>query len=372
MGRDLHPTVRKGRPSSSSPLPSPTLAESCYPFTHPNSVWHARSPYASTHVFVGAAAHLLPKIKDVHAKDPQASLLLLTHPSSSSSSSSPEEYELQGMGVAVLVGTSVERVEPKTGLVLTKDERIIEFDSLTVSLPRSASSSSSSSKKGSVAEAIANPYDDEEEEEEEAAAATTRAPRRKPSWHETQVFFPERFFTPLPAPTKEQGKKQLWALSAMAPPPPSSSSSSSSASSFAATPCDGCSRIVKRKSLSGHGEGLHAIVTSSRLSRTDTWPWVWLARDQEGKGGPLHVVVADGKEALETAKARQQANKHATVVVVGKREGVPVAEFEGRGLAHVDGEVEELDATHAIILLDDARLIEADHIEFIHSSSSSS
>jgi hypothetical protein len=147
--------------------------------------------------------------------------------------------------------------------------------------------------------------------------------------------------------------------------------------------CNGCSQMVKRKSLRhggggpGSGEGLHAILTSWRLSSTsDTWPWVWLAArgaGGEGQGG-LHVIVADGKQALDAVKERQQNNKgqqQENIVVIGQTRGeVTLAEFEERGAAVVEGgKVEEVDPVHGIILLDDERLVEMSSIEFVHLSS---
>jgi hypothetical protein len=100
---------------------------------------------------------------------------------------------------------------------------------------------------------------------------------------------------------------------------------------------------------------------------------VWLARND---AGPLHVVVASGREALAAADdrlaecggARIGGSSNCNVVVVGRAgDGVAASEYDKRGCARIEAEVEELDAAHGIVMLDDERIIEFDSLTFIHS-----
>ena len=101
---------------------------------------------------------------------------------------------------------------------------------------------------------------------------------------------------------------------------------------------------------------------------------VWLARDEDGPG--LHVVVANGREALAAADDRlaECSSGGATsggggcnVLVVGKGDGALASGYDKRGCARIEAEVEELDAAHGIVMLDDERIIEFDSLTFIHS-----
>lgn len=102
---------------------------------------------------------------------------------------------------------------------------------------------------------------------------------------------------------------------------------------------------------------------------------VWLARDEQGPG--LHVVVAHGREALAAAEDRlaecssrsgSSSGGGCSVLVVGRAgDGVSAAEYDKRGCARIEAEVEELDAAHGIIMLDDERIIVFDSLTFVHS-----
>lgn len=89
---------------------------------------------------------------------------------------------------------------------------------------------------------------------------------------------------------------------------------------------------------------------------------VWLARNEHGPG--LHVVVASGREALAAADDRLAECSTSTstggcnVLVVGRAgDGVAAAEYDRRGCARIEAEVEELDAAHGIVMLDDERCV---------------
>lgn len=56
-----------------------------------------------------------------------------------------------------------------------------------------------------------------------------------------------------------------------------------------------------------------------------------------------------------------------SVLVVGKGDWALASEYDKRGCARIEAEVEELDAAHGIVMLDDERIIEFDSLTFIHS-----
>lgn len=55
------------------------------------------------------------------------------------------------------------------------------------------------------------------------------------------------------------------------------------------------------------------------------------------------------------------------LVVVGRGDGVLGSDYDKRGCARIEAEVEELDASQGIVMLDDERVIEFDSLTFIHS-----
>ena len=62
------------------------------------------------------------------------------------------------------------------------------------------------------------------------------------------------------------------------------------------------------------------------------------------------------------------------MLVVGRRSSLlhaaPESEYDRQGCAIIDAEVEELDAAHGIVMLDDERVIEFDSLTIIHSDES--
>ena len=146
---------------------------------------------------------------------------------------------LDGLGVAVLQG-SVERVDPQAGLLLTRDERVLLFDSLTVQWGRR-------DRAGVEAAAMAAGAQTEDEE-------GPQHPVRR-----GEIVRPEGKLVPASASVAAAASAAMHR---------------GGKGSAAASGCNrGCSSIVRRKSLHATGEGLHHIVATWRLSRTDTWPW---------------------------------------------------------------------------------------------------
>ena len=402
-------------------LLTPSLPPSLPPSLHPClRLWLARNPYTSTHVFISdVPSLLLPKLRTFATKHPHATLLLVLPPALPPSLPPSLTKELSALGVVVM-RERVEKVDAKRGMVLLEGGggegreggRMVEFDSLTVEWRGDEGEGGRGGGEDGWGgeEAVVNPNEEEEEEEEKeegregekakvvatsavavavvpAAAVGVPRRRRREAGLETQVFFPDRYPTSLPLPpSSPPPPKQIRAFSAVPFPPPSpprtpsSSSLPSSSSSSSSSPCDGCSRIVKGKTLGGGREGgrgggggsLHTMVTAARLSRTDTWPWVWLARDPERKGGKVHVVLASGEDALREGGREGGGEGGVNVVVVGRKggreEGVAVVEeMEGRGWAWVEGGVEEVEVGEGIVvMLRDERLIEADSLKVIY------
>ena len=187
-------------------------------------------------------------MRAVAARDPNSALVLVSPPgalardddATAAAAAGTAQQEREGgeaaarelarLGVAVLRG-SVERVDPQGGILLTRDERLILFDSLTVEW---------SVRDRGVDEAVLLPSD-----ETAAAAAERRAQHRS---------------------VAVEGSVRHVSMT------PTSSAAAASAAAMACS--RGCSRIVKRKSLhAGGGEGLHHVTTAWRMSQTDTWPW---------------------------------------------------------------------------------------------------
>jgi hypothetical protein len=229
-------TTKKYRPNQHHP-------------TEIDRVWLDRNPTTPTHVFVGDAPGLLPKIQAAAQRDPNSALVLVRPSHShfhSHASSASDAALLRRLGVAVLDG-AVERVDPQTGVLLTRDERVILFDSLTVQW-------GVRDRAGIEAAAAAALHDDDDEEEQHAIKA--RRPRG-------EIVRPGGKIVPASASAAAAASAAMQ-----------QGGKGGASSGAAASGCNrGCSRIVRRKSLHATGEGLHHIVASWRLSRTDTWPW---------------------------------------------------------------------------------------------------
>lgn len=207
------------------------------------------------------APGLLPKIEAAAKRDPHSALVLIRPPASSAApdDDAATAARLDGLGVAVLRG-AVERVDPQAGLLLTRDERVLLFDSLTVQWGRR-------DRAGVEAAAVI-----EAEDDESAAPAAAAAQQRQHQRQRGEILRPE-------------GK--LVAASASA----AAAASAAMQGGKEASGCNrGCSRIVRRKSLHATGDGLHHIVASWRLSRTDTWPWC-VHTSFVGRGRPVWYLV---------------------------------------------------------------------------------
>jgi len=285
---------------------------------------------------VGDAPGLLPKIQAAATRDPNSALVLIHPPASAASPGAGRQHDdeeakaLGALGVAVLRG-SVERVDPQAGLLLTRDERVLLFDSLTVQW-------GARRDLAGVEAAVAVAEQEDEHEHERQQQQHLGASRRG---------------------------EVLVSTSASASAAASKAMQYGNKGTGSSSGCNrGCSSIVRRKSLHA-GEGLHHIVASWRLSNTDTWPWVWLVRNE---AAPLHMVVAGGREALAAADDRLAdcggaskggaGSSGCNVLVVGRpRDGVAAAEFDRRGCARIEAEVEALDAAHCIVMLDDGKFL---------------
>lgn len=228
----------------------PTKSKIHYPIEI-DRVWLDRNPTTPTHVFVGDAPGLLPKIQAAAQRDPNSALVLVRPSRSHSSHSHAKDHAalLHRLGVAVLDG-AVERVDPQTGVLLTRDERVILFDSLTVQW-------GGVRDRAGVEAAAAGLHDEDEDEDDKTQATKAHRPRG-------EIVRPEGKLVPASASAAAAASAAMQ----------QGGKAGSGSSGAAASGCNrGCSRIVRRKSLHATGEGLHHIVASWRLSRTDTWPW---------------------------------------------------------------------------------------------------
>lgn len=86
---------------------------------------------------------------------------------------------------------------------------------------------------------------------------------------------------------------------------------------------------------------------------------MWLTRNPSA---PLHVIVGAGPEALQAVRHVSKTEPGSNVLVVGSRaellRAAPEAVWDRCGAALVEGALEELDAVHGILMLDDERVIE--------------
>lgn len=229
-----------------------------------NRLWLDRNPTTPCHAFVGDAPGLLPKIQAAAERDPHSALVLVCPLPSTLSPSSAEDpatlaVRLDGLGVAVLTG-SVVRVDPQACLLLTRDERVLLFDSLTVQWGR---------RDHAGVEAAAMAAGPQTEDEEGPQHPVRRGEIVRPEW-------------------------KLVPASASAAAAASAAMQQGGKGSAAASGCNrGCSSIVRRKSLHATGEGLHNILDTWRLSQTDTWPWC--VRSVASGGGTGRGKVRGGE-----------------------------------------------------------------------------
>ena len=216
-------------------------------------VWLDRSP-SGVHVFVGDAPGLLHKMKKVSADDPNGSIILVRPAGAADDKSNvravaADEQALNKLGVAIL-DSAVERVDPQEGILLTRDERIIEFDSLTVMWANEGE------KKAAVAATSVTTVSPSSS----SSSSSSSKPECQRCQQTARMVMPT---TPAPVPIATSMQTSI-----MAEPTPTL------ASSTTVVPCSaGCRSLVKRKSLHAGGEGLYQVVQSWRVSRNETWPW---------------------------------------------------------------------------------------------------